>query len=114
MIGDKINISNCTSIINKSLNKYFPQEQFRDVEIVCEFGGYLVESAFTLACKIVGKKYVDPTDILKKEDQSLVKANKGVFYYIYEGIYTSFTISMFKQPDSVPRPAKEVCCFLTY
>lgn len=83
-------------IINEALADYFPVGC--GVKIIAEPGTYFVESAFTLAVVVHSKRQIRYPDL---PDGSVFN-----FYYIGDGVYTSFD-KVLHDPQSVrPIPLK--------
>uniref|UniRef100_A0AAY4CKL8 ornithine decarboxylase n=1 Tax=Denticeps clupeoides TaxID=299321 RepID=A0AAY4CKL8_9TELE len=67
--------------INLALDTYFPAQG--KVKIIAEPGRYYVASSYTLALNIIGKKAV-----MKNHNDG----NKGIMYYVNDGIHGSFNM----------------------
>ncbi|CAL1272059.1 unnamed protein product [Larinioides sclopetarius] len=68
--------------ITEALEEHFPQGC--GVRVIAEPGCYIACSAYTLCCKVIGKK----TDDMNLEDEGSYK--QQVFYYLNDGAYGSF------------------------
>ncbi|GBM33411.1 Ornithine decarboxylase [Araneus ventricosus] len=68
--------------ITSALDEHFPQGC--GVRVIAEPGCYIACSAYTLCCKVIGKKTAD----MNPEDEESYK--QQVFYYLNDGAYGSF------------------------
>ncbi|XP_013391343.1 ornithine decarboxylase isoform X2 [Lingula anatina] len=71
--------------INTALDEYFPKEE--NVVVIAEPGTYYVQSAFTLALRVIGKRVQRSGPSAKDSEQSYV-------YYLSDGIHGSFFFTM--------------------
>ncbi|XP_067633256.1 ornithine decarboxylase 1-like [Eurosta solidaginis] len=74
-------------IVNSALEEHFPNE---NVEIIAEPGRFFAASAFTVICRIIGKR-----DVLRDKEASLK------MYYINDGVYGSFNCILYKEEVTV-------------
>ncbi|XP_076105710.1 ornithine decarboxylase-like [Mytilus galloprovincialis] len=92
--NDKNTFKEISTVVNKSLDKYF---NGNDVRIIAEPGQFYVSSAFTIATNIISKKIVD------KEIENITPVSDGELhgftdtlykqirmYYVNDGIYGCF------------------------
>ncbi|XP_013392112.1 antizyme inhibitor 2 [Lingula anatina] len=75
--------SDAAKVINMALDEYFPKEE--NFEVIAEPGVYYVQSAFTLALRVIGKRVLRSATSAKVSEQSY-------FYYVNDGIHGSFCI----------------------
>ncbi|CAL1298493.1 unnamed protein product [Larinioides sclopetarius] len=68
--------------ITKALDEHFPQGC--GIQVIAEPGCYITCSAFTLCCKIIGKKKAD------MDPNNEGNCKQQVFYYLNDGTYGSF------------------------
>lgn len=73
-------IDEFSGLINEALAKYFPLQEFPELQVISEPGRYFVESAFTLVSLIHSKK------ISKSANGDI----EEVMYYLNEGVYSNF------------------------
>lgn len=85
-------IDKFASIINASLDRYFPHGC--GVDIIAEPGTYYVASAFTLAARIHGRR-----DLMSDDDGSVIKH----FYHMNDGFYGSFGCILNDGLEVIPR-----------
>jgi ornithine decarboxylase len=83
-------------VIERSLAKYFPVGEFRDLEIIAEPGRYFATAWGTLFAGVQGKRAV-------KTDGNTQK----FLYYINDGVYGSFNCIIFDHAHPNPIPYKE-------
>ncbi|XP_051879665.1 antizyme inhibitor 1-like [Pristis pectinata] len=85
--------------INPLLEIYFPPES--DTKIIAEPGSYYVNSAFTLAVNIVAKKTI-ARDSQDQSEVSSMNDEPFFMYYISDGVYGSFTNSLYGTVNAIP------------
>ncbi|KAF8787376.1 ornithine decarboxylase-like isoform X1 [Argiope bruennichi] len=68
--------------ITEALDQHFPEGC--GIRVIAEPGCYIACSAYTLCCKVIGKKTAD----MNPEDEGSYK--QQVFYYLNDGAYGSF------------------------
>lgn len=78
------------TVINSSLDLYFPEGC--GVDIIAEPGRYYVESAFTLATRIHGRRCNSNTDAGGAENNA--ENSETYDYYINDGVYSSFMTTL--------------------
>lgn len=81
--------------IREALIEHFPESN--DIEIIAEPGRYFVESAFSIATYIHGKR------IIRDENGELVNV-----LYLPDGIFASFSDSLFGSASFHPLPLSPV------
>ncbi|XP_013388445.1 antizyme inhibitor 2 isoform X2 [Lingula anatina] len=86
--------SDAAKIINMALDEYFPKEE--NVEVIAEPGAYYVQSAFTLALRVTGKRVLRSANSAKVSQQSY-------FYYLNDGIHGSFFCNLLFLADKLVR-----------
>ncbi|XP_013408883.1 ornithine decarboxylase isoform X3 [Lingula anatina] len=85
--------------INTALDEYFPKEE--NVVVIAEPGTYYVQSAFTLALRVIGKRVQRSAPSDKDPEQSYV-------YYLNDGMHGAF---LFTMPSYVERLNAEFYVF---
>lgn len=75
-------------VVNAALNRHFPEEVYRHLQIIAEPSRYLVSSAFTLITRVTQ---------LRREQ------NEKCYIYINDGIYGSFGKAVGNHSISPPR-----------
>lgn len=80
----KVPFVEIAKVVNAALDLYFPEEEFEQLEVIAEPGRYYVASAFTLATMVIAKREVHLDD-----------GNRGVMYYLNDGVYGSFNCTIF-------------------
>lgn len=82
--GDKgTSIDPIANVINSSLDHHFPEGC--GVKIIAEPGRYFVASAFTVSCRVFGRRRVND-----QEQTNLTDEPVRYFYYMNEGTYGVF------------------------
>ncbi|XP_013412534.1 ornithine decarboxylase-like [Lingula anatina] len=79
----KLSLSDIAKAINNSLDEYFPEEE--NVKVIAEPGRYYVQSAFTLALRVIARRVERPETYSKQEE-----AEKSFMYYLSDGLHGSF------------------------
>lgn len=82
-----------SSIINESLNSYFPSQ---DIKIIAEPGRFYVASAFTLVCQVHSVREIRRDGLLE-----------SMMYYINDGVYGSFNSNIIFHKSINPITLKE-------
>lgn len=86
------------NLIHESLDKYFPDHEFPDLDIIAEPGRYYVKSAFTLTAMIIGKR----VDKVSGEKEGTL-----VNYFLNDGTYGAMSPASFNEEDLIPVPEIE-------
>lgn len=89
----KVPFLDITKVVNAALDVYFPEDEFPGLEVIAEPGRYYVASAFTLATMVIAKREVELDD-----------GNRGVMYYLNDGVYGSFNCTIFDHWVVEPTP----------
>jgi ornithine decarboxylase len=95
--GDDLPFERFAGVIRPALDRYFPAEEFPELQKIGEPGRYFVQTSGVLFAKISGKR------VQKKTDDG----DKKVLYYINDGVYGSFNCIMYDHYNPVPIPASE-------
>jgi diaminopimelate decarboxylase len=84
----KVSFEQMARAVSAALDVYFPEEDDlgnkSSVEVIAEPGRYYVASAFVLATMVIAKR------VMTLED-----GNRGVMYYMNDGVYGSFNCTIF-------------------
>ncbi|XP_013383998.1 ornithine decarboxylase-like [Lingula anatina] len=85
----KQSLSDIAKAINNSLEKYFPDEE--NVEVIAQPGRYYVQSAFTLAVRVIARRVelLDPQHYRPKDRDD---TQKTFMYYLNDGLHGSFNV----------------------
>uniref|UniRef100_A0A1A9UZ43 ornithine decarboxylase n=1 Tax=Glossina austeni TaxID=7395 RepID=A0A1A9UZ43_GLOAU len=78
-----LHIPQIAAIVNKSLNRYFPD---RKVNVIAEPGRFFVAAAYTLICKVHAKR-----EVRSPNDNKLLRK----MYYLNDGVYGSFNCILY-------------------
>ena len=84
-----------SSTIKEALDEYFPESSFPEGElrIIAEPGRYFVQSVFTLAISVSGKKLLSNGNQVISGDQD--SQTDKIMYYVNEGLYSAFNCVIF-------------------
>ncbi|XP_068434400.1 ornithine decarboxylase-like [Clinocottus analis] len=77
-----------SEVINGALEEFFPPDS--GVQIIAEPGRYYVDSAFTLAAKVIGKRVI-PEDMDEHSDVEGSSPDRIMMYYLNDGVYGSLS-----------------------
>ncbi|XP_056263015.1 ornithine decarboxylase-like [Pseudoliparis swirei] len=75
-----------SEVINAALDEFFPPDS--GVQIIAEPGRYFVDSAFTLAANVIGKKVI-ADDLDEHSDGEHNSPDRLMMYYLNDGVYGS-------------------------
>jgi diaminopimelate decarboxylase len=93
----KVAFEEIAKVCSNALDIYFPEEDEyglkSSVTIIAEPGRYYVASAFTLATMVIAKRLVTDEN-----------GQKGVMYYMNDGVYGSFNCTIFDHWIVEPTP----------
>jgi len=95
--GNDLPFERFAAVIRVAMDKYFPAEQFPELQKIGEPGRYFVQTSGVLFAKISGKRVQKNTG----------DGQKKVLYYINDGVYGSFNCIMYDHYNPVPIPAME-------
>ncbi|XP_013388971.1 ornithine decarboxylase 1 [Lingula anatina] len=96
--GEHSFFSDIANTINDSLEEYFPEDE--NVKVIAEPGCYYVESAFTLALRVIARKVEQPGKWLKIEDsENEDDTKKSFMYYLNDGLHGSFFFHILFEDD---------------
>ncbi|XP_028430899.1 ornithine decarboxylase-like, partial [Perca flavescens] len=77
-----------SEVINGALDEFFPPDS--GVQIIAEPGRYYVESAFTLAANVIGKRIVSD-DVDEHSDGEENSPGRMMMYYLNDGVFGSLS-----------------------
>ncbi|XP_056263016.1 ornithine decarboxylase-like [Pseudoliparis swirei] len=77
-----------SEVINAALDEFFPPDS--GVQIIAEPGRYFVDSAFTLAANVIGKKVI-ADDLDEHSDGEHNSPDRLMMYYLNDGVYGSMS-----------------------
>ncbi|XP_013383988.1 ornithine decarboxylase [Lingula anatina] len=86
---EKLSLSEIAKAINNSLEKYFPEGE--NVKVIAEPGRYYVQSAFTLAVRVIARR-VERPDSYHDDPSDRDDAQKTFMYYLNDGLHGSFYV----------------------
>lgn len=93
--GHGTSIDDIASIINESLDNFFPDPR---VQVIAEPGRFYVSSAYTLACNIHSIRTIPAGSKSSKAHR---------MYYINDGVYGSFNCILYDHQVVEPQPLNE-------
>lgn len=98
-----IKFENVANVIRESLENFFPNEQFPELQIIAEPGRYFVTKSHTLVVNVIGKK-----ELIHKETKE-----KQFIYYLNDGVYGSFNCIYFdhNKPKILPFNERDGKCY---
>lgn len=93
-ISEKITFEKIADQINKSIDKYFNEEEYPKLIIIAEPGRYFASASHTLVLRVIGKK-----KFINKETKEITCS-----YTLNDGIYGSFNCIFFDhaEPNIMP------------
>ena len=88
------------TIINSSLDEFFPSSRFGHVKIIAEPGRFLCESALTICTKIIAKSTLQSEESVQCQAiPDNLDTSKTLMYYLNCGFYSGF---MYIDPRNRP------------
>ncbi|KAM3598190.1 uncharacterized protein V6R79_014842 [Siganus canaliculatus] len=85
----QVTFEDASDAIKAALEEYFPADS--GVQVIAEPGRYFVQSAFTLATRIIAKRAVEQEADECCDDEDENDTNKTVMYYVSDGVYGSIS-----------------------
>lgn len=83
-------------VISSAIAKYFPADEFPELETISEPGRYFATGCGTLFTRIQGKR-----------ENNANSDNNTILYYINDGVYGSFNNIMYDHAKPIPVPFEE-------